>query len=423
MTDRALEPGAVVAPVTTDAKRKRIAKRYAAERRFKALGIGAVLAAVGFLVLLLSTVIGQGLPAFTYHRVTVPIDLTAVDPANPADASYRSIVNDGIAATVPFAEGRTERRAVRSLISGGNEFILPGRVADGEFVPGQVQDADLLVDDFADLYLKGLVAARSTTLEASDLDGGAITASDTTGDIEIAFPSDRVAQGIAEELERMTGVEEPLTGPIRLASRMPSVLLYMNGGVVKVQSVEGRAATGTVYVPLSTAASDDWSLRIIRQAEANRKIDDRSIVYLDYLEEQGRIENGFNTTFFTGGASREPELAGIWGAVVGSFLTLVVTLLVGAVRWALWGPAEVEGAARVVMAVDITSIALGYGAFALMCWRTLPIRGLRSLRRALPLVPLYWLLMSFAVWRAAWQPHRAPNLWEKTPHEAARRTR
>ena len=35
----------------------------------------------------------------------------------------------------------------------------------------------------------------------------------------------------------------------------------------------------------------------------------------------------FNTTFLTHGDSREPEKAGIWGAVVGSFFTLLITLL------------------------------------------------------------------------------------------------
>jgi len=40
------------------------------------------------------------------------------------------------------------------------------------------------------------------------------------------------------------------------------------------------------------------------------------------------VERFFNTDFFTTGDSREPELAGIWGAVVGSFLTLLVTLAI-----------------------------------------------------------------------------------------------
>ena len=42
---------------------------------------------------------------------------------------------------------------------------------------------------------------------------------------------------------------------------------------------------------------------------------------------EGALALKFNKTFVTGGDSREPEKAGIWGAVVGSFFTLVLTLL------------------------------------------------------------------------------------------------
>ena len=45
------------------------------------------------------------------------------------------------------------------------------------------------------------------------------------------------------------------------------------------------------------------------------------------MEQSDQIETRFNISFFTDGNSREPEQAGIWGAVVGSFLTLVITLL------------------------------------------------------------------------------------------------
>jgi phosphate transport system permease protein len=61
--------------------------------------------------------------------------------------------------------------------------------------------------------------------------------------------------------------------------------------------------------------------------EEERRLKDNQIVWLDRLQEMGRISQKFNTTFLTAGDSREPELAGIWGAMVGSALTLTVTLL------------------------------------------------------------------------------------------------
>lgn len=61
--------------------------------------------------------------------------------------------------------------------------------------------------------------------------------------------------------------------------------------------------------------------------EDERRIKDQHIAWIDALDEQGRLEKRFNTTFFTSGDSRNPESAGIWGAVMGSFYTLLVTLL------------------------------------------------------------------------------------------------
>ena len=58
-----------------------------------------------------------------------------------------------------------------------------------------------------------------------------------------------------------------------------------------------------------------------------RTVKDNQLAWVETLEQQGRLEAKFNTTFFTSGDSREPEMAGIWGAALGSFFTLVVTLV------------------------------------------------------------------------------------------------
>jgi phosphate transport system permease protein len=60
--------------------------------------------------------------------------------------------------------------------------------------------------------------------------------------------------------------------------------------------------------------------------EAERRVSDRQIAWLDALASEGRVERRFNTAFLTSGDSREPELAGIRGALMGSFWVLVVTL-------------------------------------------------------------------------------------------------
>ena len=86
--------------------------------------------------------------------------------------------------------------------------------------------------------------------------------------------------------------------------------------------------TVSVWVP----ANDDVDMLIkgnVRRdvAESDRRVGDKQIAWVKSLETRGAIEKRFNTTFFTAGDSREPELAGVWGAVCGSFYTLIFTLV------------------------------------------------------------------------------------------------
>ena len=61
--------------------------------------------------------------------------------------------------------------------------------------------------------------------------------------------------------------------------------------------------------------------------ESQRQFKDKHIDWYDQLAGNGAVAAKFNTTLFIAGTSREPELAGIWGAIVGSFWTMMVTLL------------------------------------------------------------------------------------------------
>ncbi|MDJ0834717.1 MAG: phosphate ABC transporter permease PstA [Gammaproteobacteria bacterium] len=57
------------------------------------------------------------------------------------------------------------------------------------------------------------------------------------------------------------------------------------------------------------------------------RISEKQIAFVQTLQDNGQIRTSFNTTFFTASDSREPEQAGIRGALLGSFWTLLVTLL------------------------------------------------------------------------------------------------
>jgi len=60
--------------------------------------------------------------------------------------------------------------------------------------------------------------------------------------------------------------------------------------------------------------------------ESDRLVSDRQLAWIDELRAAGQLKTVFNTDFFTNNDSREPEVAGIYGAVIGSALMLMVTL-------------------------------------------------------------------------------------------------
>ncbi|MEJ2694253.1 MAG: phosphate ABC transporter permease PstA [Candidatus Thiodiazotropha sp.] len=80
-------------------------------------------------------------------------------------------------------------------------------------------------------------------------------------------------------------------------------------------------------------ADDDVDMLIkghidLNLPQSDRRIKDNQLAWIEQLQKQGRIEKRFNTLFFTAGDSREPELAGIRGAVTGSIFTLLITLAI-----------------------------------------------------------------------------------------------
>jgi phosphate transport system permease protein len=172
---------------------------------------------------------------------------------------------------------------------------------------------------------QGLAAARAAndttriaTLEARIKDY----------DSEIEALAKRVAEldGQADAFQaRFAG-----TGAEALDDSVPSLLLAINNGIVRVTEVDRNRISGTVLVPLAStgeAGPGRWQALTYLVPESNRRLNDREVSWLEQLRAQGLVERKFNWAFFTSGDSREPELAGIRGALIGSALMLFVTLV------------------------------------------------------------------------------------------------
>jgi phosphate transport system permease protein len=208
-----------------------LAKRKAAEFRFKAYGLLAVTAGLAFLAILFITIVGNAYTAFvqTQIKLEVYLDEGLLDPEGKRDvdtlssAGYAAIFRSSLRELFPDAKSRRDRRALNGLVGRGGTYDLRQMVMDDPDLVGKRLTLWVPADDDVDMLMKG-------------------------------------------HIER--------SGP-----------------------------------------------------QESRRLSDKQLVWLDQLEADGRLKKKFNVDFFTKGDSREAESAGIWGAAVGSFYTLLVTLL------------------------------------------------------------------------------------------------
>ncbi len=73
--------------------------------------------------------------------------------------------------------------------------------------------------------------------------------------------------------------------------------------------------------------------------------------------------------------------------------------------------------AKALALIDFLNVVMGYAAFMRLAGRRWRFQGARDRIVFALTVPVYWLLLSAAAWRACWQLYAAPFHWEKTPHK------
>ncbi len=118
----------------------------------------------------------------------------------------------------------------------------------------------------------------------------------------------------AAELRVMTGI---LTNNTQFIVR---------NAVVRDPSVIG--GTLTLEVPASDPFDQLNKGLVDRDTpEERRRVDDQQIALFDQLADQGLVSRQFNTALFLNPDSRFPEIAGLRGAIVGSFYVLLICFL------------------------------------------------------------------------------------------------
>lgn len=361
--------GAKKASATSTAiERQRIRRRYRAEARFRWYGMAAIGISVIFIVILFGSILRTGTPAFWHSFYVVELQLKAdvIDPSGKRDtnelarADYFALPRDALRETFPDVTDRRGRNRLAQILSSGAGEPIRRAVMEDPSLIGQNVKFWLPLSATADIYLKG----GSTNVSRTP-GRGVATPSGTSGDISILLSSNEFAAQLveikrrlsvrarelraeADRIERASGVEvsprvvelrneaaalqarfDASRGAEALNDRLPSLLVELNGGVVKLTRIDNSRVEGTVIRSLSNADEaqpGSWRILTLETPESRRKMNDAEIVWVEHLKSKGQIESRFNWAFFSTGDSREPELAGIRGAIMGSLFTLIVTL-------------------------------------------------------------------------------------------------
>ena len=218
-------------PTITEKVTQSLKKRHQKERRFKRIGLFAVLFGFMLVIVLITDITSKALPAFHQHWVKLEIDynnawLNVSSTANESlnKANYRKVLKKSVYEMFSSSDKKLNRKAKRQLFK---------------------------------LF--------STNAEF------------TVKDTLIANP---------EYFNKKTAVW------VRLDDDVDSYL------------------------------KEDFAV-----GDAGLRISKQQALWLEKLSSEQRIERRFNFSFFTASDSREPELAGIKGALMGTLLTMFVTLL------------------------------------------------------------------------------------------------
>jgi phosphate transport system permease protein len=204
---------AVIRTATADRATTRLARRHAAERRFRLYGLVAISLTLAFLGILLFNIVSKGWTAFLQTQVRIDVSF---DAAAVTEGDWQALVRKALMARLAPDADRPARRELMGLVS----------------------------------------------------------------------------SGAGDQLRRMVAAAPSLVG---------------------------------TSAPVWLIATDQVDMVAKRQIS---KLSERQEGWLAELQQSGQVRKVFNTTFFTAGDSREPEQAGILGALVGSAFTLGITLVI-----------------------------------------------------------------------------------------------
>jgi len=164
----------------SDAMRKRIAGRYASERRFRLAGLAAILLSAGFLAFLILSMLANGLSGFTRTEIAVKFDFpgapVVIDPAMLAGGNADQVLaNANLPAVTALAAQAALGKGGEDLISSHAWLTVRDAIKDDPSILERSAMIDLPASAAIDLAAKGDADRKAEAAYAQLQKGGHVS--------------------------------------------------------------------------------------------------------------------------------------------------------------------------------------------------------------------------------------------------------
>ena len=208
--------------------------------------------------------------------------------------------------------------------------LMKRHLAESRFktygILGIISATVFLIVILSTIFIEGKSAFKSTYIKLDVFFDPSIIDPDGTRDIdEIRFANYRkvIKNSLKNYFPEVTGKEEMKSLTELISSSEEENLMQAvlkNNDLIGANKKVWLKASSKIDIIHKNPEMKDLS-------ESNRLISDKELEWFDKLTRNGDVKFSLNKIFFLKADSTEPEQAGIFGSILGSFFTLVITLI------------------------------------------------------------------------------------------------
>jgi phosphate transport system permease protein len=336
-----IDSGRPAATWASEDARKRLRRRYAADRRLQAYGITAIAFAIGLLGVLLASLITTGYLAFFQTKIALDlyIDPAKVDAQDPAKGNFRAIVREAMTSQFPQAATDKQKTELTKILTSDAAYIVRDYVVAHPQVIGQRITLPIAVSDPFDQLHKGIIPREVEALSYHQMrwferlqNRGLVVEADghTAIKLDVYVDPARIQGG------------DPPTGDFAAVARdglqsyLPDVhdtglftILADDAADALARAVAAKPAIIGKTVQIAFPVAEPYAVfaKAGEPKVLNPRFSQQQIEAFDALEAKGVVSTPFNWELFFNADSRFPERAGLAGAITGSFYALLVCFL------------------------------------------------------------------------------------------------